>query len=239
MYKPTGSIFGKDKPHPTSTAGFVNQEEVTEATNAEKDSNQSNKQLEHHKDPVGNSKDTTEEVQPNEGKEREKDLNKNQNFNMEDGIQEVLINQKHKSPIPIKNSNELQVDIFNGEWEKVDNRKNKRKNGKKSSSRGGNQTMKIFNDEAVTAITQNSFDELMEEAEDQMTSTSKSRPNSNIKDIMNADEEESDSQDEWADRTSSSEEDTSEESSEDEKEETPKKKIEYKHKKERGGGNKY
>ncbi|MCD9646656.1 hypothetical protein HAX54_036682 [Datura stramonium] len=99
----------------------------------------------------------------------------------------------------------------------VGSKKNRAKAGK-GCSQVKNQRTGIISDEAIAAITQNSFNELMEEEGEQIASTSKSRPPKSKEKDKETNEEESDSQDDWADRTSSEEEDTLDESSEEEEE---------------------
>ncbi|KAJ8570112.1 hypothetical protein K7X08_006689 [Anisodus acutangulus] len=107
------------------------------------------------------------------------------------------------------------IDIFKGEWEDV-TRKHKRK---ESGNKKGSRTKDTNNEQAI-AITQNNFNELMEETEIQIGDVSKHEQTPR-KGEKCFDMEKGESQDEWTEISSSSseEEDSSENTSVEEDEE--------------------
>ncbi|KAM3356912.1 histone acetyltransferase KAT6B [Capsicum galapagoense] len=226
FYKPTGSIFGFDKPHPTSAAGFVNQEDTTRVVNLEKEQGQQPcKQNVIHDTSKSINTSTSDKAQIEEGKERTR--GNNMDFNSENGIQKESMELNTNKMIAIKDKKELQIDIFDGEWEEVGSWKSRKKPDNKFGSSQRSHKHNKISEEAIADITRNSFDELMEDEEELLTSTSKSKPKNSVEEGKDLEGTKSDSQDEWADRTSSSsseeeeeeEENTSEEEEEEEEEE--------------------
>ncbi|KAJ8551681.1 hypothetical protein K7X08_021696 [Anisodus acutangulus] len=123
--------------------------------------------------------------------------------------------QGNRQVVMIKDSGELQVDIFKGEWEDVPRKHTRKESGNKRGSR-----TKDTNNEQAIAITQNSFDELMEETKIQISDVSKHEQ------TPRKGHKKGKPQDEWVEISSSSSEEvdslenTSEEE-DDQKEEEP------------------
>ncbi|XP_059281140.1 uncharacterized protein LOC132034802 [Lycium ferocissimum] len=174
MFKPTGAVFGIDKPLPD--ADNYNKKgiqiEKDEETNAEvvehieiTEIHQQNKQIEVIQDTSCEQRAQNNEVQqPIEG-ETNSHVDRS---SREEGRTDASKGNHHQKEhekrhvILMKDSNELKIDLFGGKWEEIG-----RKSAKKNSSKKNGSPRKYRNPrDENTTITQNSFDELMEEAEE-------------------------------------------------------------------------
>lgn len=127
---------------------------------------------------------------------------------------------KTTKTIEITDPNQLRVDIYADDWQMAGSKKSKKKGEGASSKQKENSSQqkmeKILAQNAT--ITQNSFDELMNEENVQTSNTQANKMKQGDNQRKGDSELDDSSVDEWADETSSEEEDTSEESSDEQAE---------------------
>ncbi|WMV33564.1 hypothetical protein MTR67_026949 [Solanum verrucosum] len=134
-YKPTGNIFGVDKPYLTSTTDCETNTEIIKINSENKARDQANCQLVFPKNkfdiansdisPASKDKELEHEVanieHVNETGDQAKYIIVENNMN--DGNPKSLTTSFFNKTIPIKSINEFTVDNFDGEWEEVVDRK--------------------------------------------------------------------------------------------------------------------
>ncbi|XP_059302210.1 uncharacterized protein LOC132054174 [Lycium ferocissimum] len=220
VFKPTGAVFGIDKPMPISE----------KKQNIRKDQNDKNIDrklvgMEQKNQDDSNHEETVEQTGQNmESQQKEIECQgspKEKGDNPDITEKDQQEDQPLRQTVMINSPNELTVDLFEGKWQEYGSKKSKNRSGKKRRTprKNGN------NEKDNIMITQNSFDELMQEDENYSANKSEADNSKTTEEIISANKTNIDENDEWADKESSDEENTSDdtedmESDSDEEEES-------------------
>ncbi|XP_059318773.1 eukaryotic translation initiation factor 5B-like [Lycium ferocissimum] len=207
VFKPTGAVFGIDKPMPIS-GKKQNEKNAEKGMSAEhqlggmEQRNQDDSIREETKEQLDQNKESLQKEIESQGipKEKVDSLDNTGKDQQED--------QPMRQTVLINNPNELTVDLFEGKWLEFGNKKSKSRSGKK----GRSPRQKGSNEKDSIMITQNSFDELMQEDENFSDNKNEGDTSKTTEERINAKETNIDENDEWADKESSEEENTSDSS---------------------------
>ncbi|XP_059294680.1 uncharacterized protein LOC132047690 [Lycium ferocissimum] len=208
VFKPTGAIFGVNKPMPENE---TQRKENVNNVNQGKDKSEKKSKGEQEV-----SKDNIEEIgdmSVSEKKDTKAD-GTDHNFKTPEGGKTVQEGSKpSQNTFMINDPNELEIVFYEEGWEHAGSKK-KRSSGKRSKKEKQAKTNHVTK-EGEQTITQNSFDELLEEG-------NKDKDEEELQEEINEDKQEpkQDNDDEWAEVTSTEEENTSDESEEENEDES-------------------